>query len=114
MATVLAGVASNRVVSVSFEDAATATGLRTLTQSGLLTFLPVYLAYELNYSPFAVGICMAVLQLGGFVAAPVGGHLSDKLGRKRIIMSGMTISGVMIIGMALAEGLGILALFLAK
>ena len=79
-----------------------ATGLRTLTQSGLLTFLPVYLAYELKYSPFAVGICMAVLQLGGFIAAPVGGHLSDKLGRKRIIMSGMTVAGITIVGMALA------------
>jgi len=80
----------------------TATGLRTLTQSGLLTFLPVYLAYEMNYSPFAVGVCMAVLQLGGFIAAPIGGHLSDKLGRKRIIMGGMTVTGITIVGMALA------------
>ncbi len=80
----------------------TATGLRTLTQSGLLTFLPVYLAYEMNYSPFAVGVCMAVLQLGGFIAAPIGGHFSDKLGRKRIIMGGMTVTGITIVGMALA------------
>jgi MFS family permease len=28
---------------------------RTLTQAGLLTFLPVYLAYELGYSPFSSG-----------------------------------------------------------
>ena len=91
----------------------TATGLRTLTQSGLLTFLPVYLAYELHYAPFSVGLCMAVLQLGGFVAAPVGGHLSDKLGRKRIIMSGMTISGVMIVGMALAAKTFMFVVFVA-
>ena len=50
---------------------------RTLTQSGLLTFLPVYLAYELDYSPFAVGISMTVLQIAGFIAAPFAGHLSD-------------------------------------
>jgi len=91
----------------------TATGLRTLTQSGLLTFLPLYLAYELKYSPFAVGICMAVLQLGGFIAAPVGGHLSDKLGRRRIIMSGMTISGIMIVGMALAAKTFMFVVFVA-
>ncbi len=80
----------------------TATGLRTLTQSGLLTFLPVYLAYEMQYSPLAVGVCMAILQLGGFIAAPIGGHLSDRLGRRRIIMGGMTITGITIVGMALA------------
>jgi MFS family permease len=79
-----------------------ATGLRTLTQVGLLTFLPVYLAYELDYSPWAVGVCMAVLQLAGFLAAPIGGHLSDRLGRKRIIMGGMTVTGITIVGMALA------------
>jgi len=75
---------------------------RTMTQAGLLTFLPVYLAYELNYSPFAVGICLTVLQIAGFIAAPVGGHLSDKWGRKQVIMSSMLLSGAMIIGMVLA------------
>jgi sugar phosphate permease len=73
-----------------------------MTQAGLLTFLPVYLAYELNYSPFAVGICLTVLQIAGFIAAPVGGHLSDKWGRKQVIMSSMLLSGAMIIGMVLA------------
>ena len=75
---------------------------RTMTQAGLLTFLPVYLAYELNYSPLAVGVCMTVLQVAGFIAAPVGGHLSDKWGRKQVIMSSMLLSGAMIVGMALA------------
>lgn len=79
-----------------------ATGMRTLTQSGLLTFLPVYLAYELDYSPFAVGVSMAVLQIAGFIAAPIGGHMSDRVGRKRIIMGSMVITGFMIVGMALA------------
>ncbi len=75
---------------------------RTLTQSGLLTFLPVYLAYELDYSPFAVGICMTVLQVAGFVAAPFAGHLSDTLGRKRVVVSSMILTGITIAGMALA------------
>jgi MFS family permease len=81
---------------------AASSGFRTMTQAGLLTFLPVYLAYELNYSTFAVGICLTVLQVAGFIAAPVGGHLSDKWGRKRVIMSSMLLSGAMIIGMAFA------------
>ena len=77
-------------------------GFRTMTQTGLLTFLPVYLAYELSYSPFAVGVCLAVMQVAGLAASPIGGHLSDTLGRKRIVMSSMVLSGVMIVFMALA------------
>jgi MFS family permease len=93
-----AGLLKNRSLMLI----AASSGFRTMTQAGLLTFLPVYLAYELNYSPFAVGVCLTVLQVAGFIAAPVGGHLSDKLGRKRVIMSSMLLSGAMILGMAFA------------
>jgi MFS family permease len=90
-----------------------ATGMRTLTQAGLLTFLPVYLAYELDYSPLAVGISMAVLQLAGFIAAPIGGYLSDRVGRRRIIMGSMVISGFTIVGMALAARTFMFVVFVA-
>lgn len=86
---------------------------RTMTQVGLLTFLPVYLAYQLEYSPFAVGICMTVLQIGGFLAGPIGGHLSDKMGRKSIVTGSMLLSGVMIIGMALAGRSALFIVFIA-
>ena len=77
-------------------------GFRTLTQVGLLVFLPVYLAYEQGYSPLAVGMCMTVMQVAGLIAGPIGGHLSDTMGRKKVIMSSMLLSGVTIIGMVLA------------
>lgn len=73
-----------------------------MTQTGLLTFLPVYLAYELDYSPFLVGIYITLLQGAGFIAGPFAGHLSDRMGRKRVVVSSMLLTGVMIIGMALA------------
>lgn len=75
---------------------------RTLTQTGLLTFLPLYLAYELGYNLFLVGVCMAVLQIAGFAASPFAGHLSDKWGRRRVVMSSMLLTGVTIAGMVLA------------
>ncbi len=81
---------------------ACSSAMRTMTQAGLLTFLPVYLAYELGYAPFAVGICLTALQIAGMIAGPLGGHLSDKMGRKQVIMSSMVLTGVMIVGMALA------------
>jgi MFS family permease len=93
-----AGLLKNRaLVLVSVGSA-----FRTMTQTGLLTFLPVYLAYELGYSPFVTGICLAVVQIAGFAASPIGGHLSDKLGRRRVVMSSMVLSCVMIVAMALA------------
>ena len=86
---------------------------RTMTQAGLLTFLPVYLAYELGYSPFLTGLCLAVLQVAGFVASPIAGHLSDKMGRKRIVISSALLTGVMIVAMALAGKSLLFVLFIA-
>jgi MFS family permease len=86
---------------------------RTMTQTGLLTFLPVYLAYELDYSPFIVGACLSAMQVAGFVASPIGGHLSDKWGRKRIVMSSMVLSCVMIVFMALAGKSVLFVVFIA-
>ena len=87
--------------------------LRTMTQAGLLTFLPVYLAYELGYSALTVGVCLTVIQLAGFVAGPIGGHLSDKMGRRRVVMSSMLLSGLMVIGMVLAGNSPLFVMFIA-
>lgn len=86
---------------------------RTMTQVGLLTFLPVYLAYELEYSPFIVGICVTLLQVAGFIAGPIAGHLSDHMGRKRVVISSMLLTGVMIVGMALAGRTILFVFFIA-
>lgn len=88
-------------------------GFRTMTQAGLLTFLPVYLAYEMNYSPALVGLCITLLQVAGFIAAPIGGHLSDTIGRKKVIMSSMLLSAVVIIGMAFAGRSTVFIMFIA-
>jgi FSR family fosmidomycin resistance protein-like MFS transporter len=75
---------------------------RSMTQSSLLTFLPVFLAGQLGYSPIWVGACMFAMQVAGFTAAPIAGHLSDTMGRRRIIMSSMLTSGVILLMMAFA------------
>ena len=77
-------------------------GFRTMTQLGLLTFLPAYLAYELGYSPWAVGLAMTLLQIAGFIATPVGGYLSDKVGRKKVVMASFGMTAILIVAMALA------------
>jgi FSR family fosmidomycin resistance protein-like MFS transporter len=75
---------------------------RAMTQSSLLTFLPVFLGREIGLSPAWIGGCLFAMQAAGFAAAPIAGHLSDKMGRRRIIMSSMATSGVIILFMAIA------------
>src|SRR5205085_9497151 len=75
---------------------------RTMTQTALLTFLPVYLARDMGYAPALVGACLFALQAAGFAAAPVAGHLSDRMGRKQIVIGSMVSSAVVLAGMAFA------------
>ena len=82
----------------------TGSAFRTMTQSTLLTFLPVYLAHDMGYSPFWVGACLFALQAAGFAASPVAGHLSDRLGRKQILVGSMLSSAVVLAAMAFTGG----------
>jgi len=75
---------------------------RTMTQQALLTFLPIYLAREMGYSSAVVGACLFALQAAGFAAAPVAGHLSDRMGRRQIIIGSMASTAVVLAGMAFA------------
>jgi len=79
-------------------------GFRSMTQGTLLTFLPLYLAKEMHYDVFWVGAGMALLQLAGFIAAPIAGHFSDTMGRKTILMSSFGMSGVVLLLMTFAGG----------
>jgi MFS family permease len=75
---------------------------RAMTQNALLTFLPLYLAREMGYSTFWVGAGMFALQAAGFAATPIAGHLSDRMGRRSIMMTSMAMTAVVLIFMGFA------------
>ncbi len=77
---------------------------RSMTQGTLLSFLPLYLAKDMKYDIFWVGVILAMLQLAGFIAAPIAGHLSDTMGRKTILVSCFGVSGVVLLLMTFAGG----------
>jgi len=86
---------------------------RSMTHGGLLTFLPLYLLTDLGYSPFWIGACMAALQTAGFIACPIAGHLSDKMGRRQIVMSSLVMTAVVIAAMIVAGGTSAFVFFVA-
>jgi MFS transporter, FSR family, fosmidomycin resistance protein len=96
----LAGLLRNRaLVTLSVSSA-----FRSMTQGALLTFIPLYLARVMNYPSLWIGGCMFALQAAGFMAAPIAGHLSDRIGRRQIIMSSMSMTAVVILFMIFAGG----------
>jgi MFS family permease len=80
----------------------TSGAFRSMTQNSLLTFLPLYLAREMGFSVFWVGAGMFALQAAGFAATPIAGHLSDRMGRRSIMMTSMIMTGVVLAFMTLA------------
>lgn len=76
-------------------------GLRSVTQAGLLTFLPLYMADVLGLSTILMGLVLMGLQLGGAAAGPLAGHLSDRHGRQRVVMAGLTGTTVLVLSMPL-------------
>lgn len=80
----------------------TSSAFRSMTQNTLLTFLPLFLTHQLGYSTSLAGVCMFALQAAGFSAAPVAGYLSDRMGRRNVLMSAMGMTAAVLLFMAFA------------
>jgi MFS family permease len=64
-------------------------GIRSLTQNGLSTFLPSFFMNLLQLSPWLSGVYMTIIQVAGIIAAPVSGRFSDRHGRKRVVTAAL-------------------------
>jgi MFS transporter, FSR family, fosmidomycin resistance protein len=80
----------------------TSGAFRSMTQMALLTFLPLFLARELGWAVAAVGAGMFALQAAGLVASPIAGHLSDKMGRRSVLVGSMAMTALVLVFMAVA------------
>jgi MFS family permease len=76
---------------------------RAVAQVGLTLFLPVYLVNDLGFDPLKTGIVMTCLFIGGIIAAPIMGVVSDRIGRRPVVMAGMGASTLVIISLTLIE-----------
>lgn len=61
----------------------------------VITFLPIYLQEHLGYSPFTLGVYIALLHAMGIISQPVLGHLSDRFGRKTVLFPSFITLGIL-------------------
>ena len=92
---------------------AISSSFRSMTQGSLMVFVPLYLANTMGYSPWAIGASMMALQLAGFIASPVAGAMSDKVGPRSIMMSSMAMTAVVIAMMIFTGGTPFFVFFVA-
>jgi len=57
------------------------------------SYLPLYMVDHHNISPKWAGIVVSVTAVAGIIGAPLGGALSDRFGRKQLILFSLSFSG---------------------
>ncbi|WP_231187990.1 MFS transporter [Haladaptatus sp. DYF46] len=67
--------------------------LRSVTVLGMTSLLPVYLVSNVGVSPFVMGVLLAINPAVQIAGMYLMGRLSDRVGRKRLIVSGLVGSG---------------------
>ena len=94
-------------------------GLRSMCLISLVTVLPLYLADELGMNTAWRGFHIALLVVVGLVAKSGAGYLSDRYGRKQVLVPGLLWSCLVTLalipfndGIALTVAIALLGLFL--
>jgi FSR family fosmidomycin resistance protein-like MFS transporter len=75
-------------------------GLRGMCFTVLITFLPIYM-YDIGFSSKAIGFHFGLLWALGLLVSPYFGHLSDRFGRKIVLIPALLYSSVLIAALAL-------------
>ncbi|MBI4012882.1 MAG: MFS transporter [Candidatus Rokubacteria bacterium] len=91
-----------------------AQGLMMMARQVILTFLPLYIQIGLGRDAFELGIYVALLHGMGTVSQPILGVLSDRVGRKTVLVpSYLILGGLYLLLAGVAPGWPLAALVLA-
>lgn len=84
--------------------------VRTTIHTGLTTFIPLYYVNYLGGNAVYAGYLLSAFLLGGVAGTLVGGTLSDRFGRKTLIVCSMLISWPLLALVQFTGGLATIAL----
>lgn len=80
------------------------TAMRSMGQSSISLFLPVYLREDLDYSPATVGLFLSLAQFVGIFSQPAMGFLADRVGHKVVLVPAMALLAILFAALSVAEG----------
>ncbi len=87
-----------------------AAALRGVGLMALFNWTAFYLEKDLEFGHFSTGVHVALLTGTGIIAAPALGFLSDRYGRKQVLVPGLAIASVLAL-LVVSAGDGILLAF---
>jgi len=71
----------------------------------LYPFFALYLTQKFDIGMATVGMLFAMFSVSGFIGGVIGGALTDRMGRKKVIISSLILSSMSALGMAFAPTL---------
>ena len=78
-------------------------GVVSMGDYAMVTFLPIYLREHLEFSTFKVGVYISLLHTVGIATHPIMGFVSDRFGRKSVLVPELTIFGLLCVALAFAD-----------
>ena len=77
--------------------------MRSMGQSAVVTFLPIYLREDLEFSATRVAIYLSLAQVVGIGVQPMMGFLSDRYGRKAVLVPALALQALLFLGLYYAD-----------
>jgi MFS family permease len=77
----------------------------TIGRTAMIPFFALYVTDRFNVGMTEAGILFAIFSIAGFIGNMIGGALSDRLGRKKIILFGLVVSALSSLAMGLVDSL---------
>ena len=88
-------------------------GIRGMAFVALITFLPSYFSNDLGLTDLRRGVYFGLLVAVGIVFTPLMGYMSDRFGRKIVLVPGMLFLSLVVVLMAnFGEGLPLIILLI--
>ena len=76
--------------------------LTGMARLAILTFLPIYIVEDLEYTALGLGFFVGLLHMMGAVSQPAMGYLSDRFGRKAVLLPSLVIFGLLYLALSQA------------